>query len=965
MGILFLSLLPCADARPLRVLCGTHGAQAQEELYLHAQVQAARRSGKVRFAPARLLPDIGQIAILDDTDGVVARRNLFNLQGRLLRFTPLAGDRYRAENTASLPLSGSPGTLIEGIGDDDTRPVALPFSFPFYGRSYQRLFVNSDGSLTFGEGDQGITERSLGQLRGGAPRIAALLRDLDPTVSQRGIFVSADAQRAVFTWLDVPEYSDTGRGPLQTFQITLFADGRIEMNYPSLTTRDAVVGISPGNNLLPLQLVTFASLTSQDITGTITERFTSLNEIDTVTAAQRFYQTHEDSYDYLVFFNTLGVSAASGAVALELTVRNNRTGFGDLTGDRGREYGSASRLQAVLNMGPLSQYPTDPTQPVNAASAQGITGLGVLAHEAGHLSLSYASVRDPLDPDARPMLGRGLVHWAFTFNSDASLMEGSRIQDAGTAASPQYTTTGSSESFSALDQYLMGFRPPAEVPPSFVVTPASISAARAPQVGVRFDGTRRDVTVEELIAAEGRRIPDHTVSQRRYRFAFILVVPQGEQPTEAQLSKLDAYRQQFEAYFATVTGNRASADTSLRRSVRLSLFPAGGVLQGATAQATVELASPVAAPLTFFLRRTRGVVQTLDAVTIPAGARQAAFEMRGLRAGVEELTAEPADASFETTVARIQVGTREQLSLVAVSGTEQTATVGQPLSQPVVVQVVDANRLPYPGVRILFAAGNGTLATTEATTDAYGRASVTWTPTATGTGAIMVRIADTPVGASIPFQVQGRPALTTAGVVNAASYQMGIVPGGIVSIFGVSLTASTRWFDFAQVLLNGSPVQVLSANAGQINVVIPRTLSGATAQLVVQTEAASAPVQVPVLAAQPAVFVVGDSLGAIQAVGTGQLTNIRPVAAGELVEIYGTGLGALQMTASGLEETVTRPVVLVDGRESEVLYSGAAPGSPGLYQINVRVPAGVASGRVPVQVQLGQQTSPVVQMQIR
>src|SRR5262249_3953466 len=87
-------------------------------------------------------------------------------------------------------------------------------------------------------------------------------------------------------------------------------------------------------------------------------------------------------------------------------------------------------------------------------------------------------------------------------------------------------------------QYLMGFRTPDEVPPPFLVTgPGRSFATRLPQVGVSFDGQRRDVSAAEIIAAEGRRTPDSTVSQRRFRFAFILIVPEGATPSQAAPEK--------------------------------------------------------------------------------------------------------------------------------------------------------------------------------------------------------------------------------------------------------------------------------------------------------------------------------------------------------------------------------------------------------------------------------------------
>ncbi|MEI9812709.1 MAG: hypothetical protein WDO18_08550 [Acidobacteriota bacterium] len=431
-----------------------------------------------------------------------------------------------------------------------------------------------------------IAARS-GHLVAGPPAIAGLFADLNPPSSTNGVRFLSEQGRVVVTWDNVPLAGSRLSGG-QTFQIRIYPSGKIQMTYTTVgdSFESGSVGIVPGD-LRPVTLVDLTLATGPYTTG-IAEAFTSLTqpEVDMLAAAQRFYQTHDDAYDYLVFYNALGVPASQGVVAYELTARSQGTGFGDPPIDYGTDYGSRRELKAVLNLGPTTQYPADPFGIVSSRGTIGDTPVSILSHESGHLWLALTSVPSPTNAFYPPMLGTGLAHWAFPFNSDASYLEGNRIEDLGATANPRFRTVATVEHYSALDQYLMGLRAAQDVPPTFAVLDSGQANPRAPQKGVSFNGTRLDIPVVDVIQASGRRTPDATVSQRTFRMAFVMIVPEdadlsaGSSSSNA-IAQVDAYRKAFETTFVTATDGRAKMITSLHKGISFSMTPNAGVTLGA------------------------------------------------------------------------------------------------------------------------------------------------------------------------------------------------------------------------------------------------------------------------------------------------------------------------------------------------------------------------------------------------
>ena len=113
-----------------------------------------------------------------------------------------------------------------------------------------------------------------------------------------------------------------------------------------------------------------------------------------------------------------------------------------------------------------------------------------------------------------------------------------------------------------------------------------------------------------------------------------------------------------------------------------------------------------------------------------------------------------------------------------------------------------------------------------------------------------------------------------------------------------------------------------------------------------------------IAAAASGLFVLddGQTAAAVDGVTARPLNADNPAAAGSVVTFFASGLGAVNPSiASGvaapaepLSLTSLTVTVTVAGQAGIVLFSGLAPGYAGLYQVNVRLPAVLSAGKVPV-----------------
>ena len=759
-----------AAAAPLHARGSETGREADlrsplNTLLIHLQNQAAREklglpglpSAALRTAPGRvnaLVPDNGNIAVVDNGNGVALPALPFDLDNQTLRFLP-ADDTasaygWEVEEGGYDPVAASQGETLP-LGDDDSIARQLPFSFWFFGQSYSQVFINSDGNLTFGQGDSASTPRDPARAVSGPPRICGFFTDLDPSREQSAIRAYPAGNHVVFTWIRVPEWTDGGLGRRQDFQIKLFANNRIEFAYAGITMDTAIIGLAPAVRLELSVAVDFSDLPLTTHDAAFVEIFLPAN-LDLGILGQKFYLTHDDVYDFLVVFHNYDIGIDQGnTFAFYSGLRNFVRGIGPFPSeledlnqfDFGQVLGSGFRLQGLMFMGDLAKYPDDPRARIDRDYGLGIaTPLTVLTHEAGHRYLARALFVDPQSRQlSLDLLGRQTAHWSYFFNSEASLLEGNRIVDHG-SGDYRFETVATVEGFSPLDRYLMGLIPPQQVPPSFLVRQPSINdalfnAARAPLAGIFFNGERVDVTMDMIREAHGRRSPDHTVSQKHFRFGFLLLVEEGVEPPAGEIEKLDRLRLAFEEYFEQATGGLATAETELVYQLVLTTWPAAGVQQGDSLPAAVLLAFPEAEDVTVQLTAQQGVVGIPESVTIPAGQVFAEFEIEGRAAGVDQITSD-GGAGFEVSHSNIQVlGSPARLAAQRIFPLEvlfgdvrerlRTGEVGKPLPYQLVFHVADDNQLYYPGIPVrLTASGDGEVEPAVTATDQFGFVVANW-----------------------------------------------------------------------------------------------------------------------------------------------------------------------------------------------------------------------------------------------
>jgi uncharacterized protein (TIGR03437 family) len=281
----------------------------------------------------------------------------------------------------------------------------------------------------------------------------------------------------------------------------------------------------------------------------------------------------------------------------------------------------------------------------------------------------------------------------------------------------------------------------------------------------------------------------------------------------------------------------------------------------------------------------------------------------------------------------------------------------------------------------------------------------------TGSVSIASNAVNGTVTVPVSFQVatKGAPTANYLGVVDNAIFGVdggAVAPGDIVDVFGEQFwfasnivfssgvplaTQITASGSTSSVLVNGRAAPLYFSTYGQIAFQVPLETALGTAQVQVERDGLSGNiVSVQVAARAPRLLLAGgSSYGAIQNAtdlsypapvgyfGPGALSH--PAHVGDVLTIYAIGLGptnpavGTNVPAPGAEPLARLTVTPAVEFGSSIFgtipatpsYAGLSPGSVGLYQVNVAIPAGVVSGNVNLTLSFPDSTSNTVQIAVQ
>jgi hypothetical protein len=550
-----------------------------------------RGGADVRQVPGRRIGNIttrGNIILLELGAGVIAEHNLFDLDRRTIRFTP-SGAGFRAEN---LPLQWD---TVRGSALQGNAAVRLTrFTFPFSGREWNELQVLTTGLITFGGGYNDLGLGRFVHLQQVGPDIVNKIPLIAAFLKQRmngTRYVHEQSDRLVVTW-DTSEPVGGQQDVTFTrtphhFQAVLHRDGRIDLSYREMTARDAVVGVYnvPAGGAPATRSTDLSAVKPTDAAHpVIFETFHHYGLPGSESMACTVIQALGDRFDFMVWYSDFRVDDQEAGTRSVGDIGQNVSGIGPRMdmGKRLQDYCSQGRLQVTwyqpVWIGAVQAQETHPNgryNNYNMAVAQ-------ISHELGHrwstrtraiVNGDTIELRGPHDPWGMS----GATHWPGSVSTpvpfpysrpvEASIMGGANYKDNGDGTFTRLVggTMNPASGFSYLELYLMGFLPASGVPDFFILRNQR-NTGTTPEGNAIVTAETVRITIQDVIAHNGPRVPSFENSPKAYNTALVAVTLPGRQPSPAMLAQLEGIRTAWIGYWSKVTGGVSTMTTSTGRN---------------------------------------------------------------------------------------------------------------------------------------------------------------------------------------------------------------------------------------------------------------------------------------------------------------------------------------------------------------------------------------------------------------
>ncbi len=277
--------------------------------------------------------------------------------------------------------------------------------------------------------------------------------------------------------------------------------------------------------------------------GTIVKTVNGQKVVDFVQAYKLFRTTHSDDYDFVTFFtDTANGMPPQGGSSWYRFVFNDVKGIGfSPTYNQRSAYGT-NKLQGImfLNQGHFSLWRY------------------VMLQEQGHRWGAFPPYKDTQNgPNRTDHMLSGWGHWAYGFDDDKSCMDYDKYDwKPSNGNFERVSLTSAQRNYCNLDLYLMGLLNENAVGGFYLLSNITNIG------GNLYSANKKSLTIQNIIWANGNRVPSVASSQKVFKNAFVVLTGDMSK-VQGLVTTVDGLRKRFEADFSDATKGLGRVDTTL------------------------------------------------------------------------------------------------------------------------------------------------------------------------------------------------------------------------------------------------------------------------------------------------------------------------------------------------------------------------------------------------------------------